>query len=127
MTDEAGLARLARQYSMEAIATLVFAIRNSTDLKLKVTAALALLDRGFGRPAQAKLPTPEYSLEDIDRMIAYLERQIPGLSDTIEPETLPTSHGDAVPDAGEPPPAIRIAEAVPAASEGHRRAVRRAD
>jgi hypothetical protein len=98
MTDEAALARLARQYSKEAIATLVFAIRNSTDLRLKVSAALALLDRGFGRPAQAKLPTPEYSLEDVDRMIRYLERHIAAEFDTTDPAMLPTSEGEAVPD-----------------------------
>jgi hypothetical protein len=73
MTDETRLARLARQYSHEAIAALVFAIRNSDDARIKVTAALGLLDRAYGRPGQAKPPSPEYTNEDIDAMIQYLE------------------------------------------------------
>jgi hypothetical protein len=73
MTDETRIARLARQYSREAIAALVFAIRNSEDVRIKVTAALGLLDRAYGRPGQAKPPSAEYTNEDIDSMIKYLE------------------------------------------------------
>ena len=58
MTDEIKLARLARQYSREAIAALVLAIRDATDLRVKVTAALGLLDRGYDRPAQGEFPRP---------------------------------------------------------------------
>jgi hypothetical protein len=39
-------------------------------------AALALLDRGYGRPAQAKPPAPDYTQDDVDRMIADFERQV---------------------------------------------------
>ena len=102
MTDEVELARLARRYSKEAIAALVFAIRNATDLRVKVTAALGLLDRGFGRAAQGKLPAVEYDLplERLDEMIAGMERELgmdPGGS---APEGARTSPRERSRDAG---------------------------
>ncbi|MGC2415412.1 MAG: hypothetical protein WA459_22285 [Stellaceae bacterium] len=124
MTDDTALARLARQYSREAIAALVFAIRNSTDVRVRVTAALGLLDRGYGRPAQAKLPVPEYSLEDVDQMIAYLEQKVATDSDNLDLAMPPPSRGEAVPEAGAPLPAISIADAASRASEELRRTLR---
>ncbi len=124
MTDEVALARLARQYSREAIAALVFAVRNSEDLRIKVAAALALLDRGYGRAAQAKPPVPDYTQDDVDRMIAYLERKVAAEYGSLDVEMAQTSHGEALPEAGARPPAISIAETAPRASEEPRRPLR---
>ena len=78
MTDEVHLARLARQHATEAIAALILAVRTADDLRIRVTAALGLLDRAYGRPAQGQLPQVEYYLttEDLDRMIATAERAL---------------------------------------------------
>jgi hypothetical protein len=119
MIDETALARLARQYSREAIAALVFAVRNSTDVRVRVTAALGLLDRGYGRPAQAKPPgvEVEISLEDIDRMIAHVERKLVDQGVSFDPAMAQTDPGEAAPSAGGQPLAIAIAETVPPAPE----------
>jgi hypothetical protein len=76
--DEVHLARLARQHARESIAALVLAIRTADDLRITVTAALGLLDRAYGRPAQGQLPQVEYYMntQDLDRMIARLEREL---------------------------------------------------
>ena len=78
MIDEVELARLARRYSKEAIAALVLAIRDATDLRVKVTAALGLLDRGYGRPAQGRLLATEHtlSIDELDAMITDMEHQL---------------------------------------------------
>lgn len=43
---------LARQHTAEAIATLVDAMRTSKDPKVRCAAAVALLDRGWGKPVE---------------------------------------------------------------------------
>lgn len=120
MTDEFELARLARRYSKEAIAALVLAIRGASDLRVKVTAALGLLDRGYGRPAQGRLPATEYtlSLEELDRMIADMERQLGAQSASQEPETAQTSRGEPCSSAGAASAGTSVAEGAPGASEG---------
>ena len=50
--DEHGIAKLARSYAPEAIEALVDLVRNG-EPAVRVRAAQALLDRGFGRPAQS--------------------------------------------------------------------------
>lgn len=48
--DEARVAELARSYTSEAINTLVELMRHGRDERVRGTAALALLDRGWGKP-----------------------------------------------------------------------------
>ena len=50
--DEHGIAKLARSFAPEAIQALVDLVRDG-DPAVRVRAAQALLDRGFGRPAQS--------------------------------------------------------------------------
>lgn len=48
------LSELARSYTTEAVKTLVQIMRNKkTPAAARVTAVSALLDRGYGRPAQS--------------------------------------------------------------------------
>ena len=49
-SDEHKVAELARSFTIEAIDTLVDLMRNGKDERVKVTAAQALLDRGWGKP-----------------------------------------------------------------------------
>ena len=76
--DDVHLARLARQHARESIAALVLAIRTADDLRIKVTAALGLLDRAYGRAAPGRLPEVEYHVttEDLERVIARMEREL---------------------------------------------------
>ena len=48
--DEQKVAELARWYTREAIETLVELMRRGNDERVRVTAAQALLDRGWGKP-----------------------------------------------------------------------------
>ena len=48
--DEARVAELARSYTSEAIDTLVELMRHGKEERVRGTAALALLDRGWGKP-----------------------------------------------------------------------------
>lgn len=43
---------LAREHTAEAIATLVEAMRTAKDAKVRCAAAVALLDRGWGKPVE---------------------------------------------------------------------------
>jgi hypothetical protein len=47
------LSQLAREHSGEAFKTLVDICRNGTSETARITAAVALLDRGFGKPLKA--------------------------------------------------------------------------
>jgi hypothetical protein len=47
------IAPMARKHSAAAIRTLVHIAQNGTPDSARVSAACALLDRGFGRPAQS--------------------------------------------------------------------------
>lgn len=89
MTDEllveTALVRAARHYAREAIAALVLAIRTG-DPRVRVAAAVELLNRGYGRPAQTKEPLPiELSLADVERMIAHAEQQLQEAGQSVEP------------------------------------------
>ena len=121
MMDEVALARLARQYSREAIAALVLAIRDADDLRIKVSAALGLLDRAYGRPASAKPPAIEhkFTVEDLDAMIAEMERRLDAAP--VDPDTGQTSSGEPSPSEAAVSPAISIAEAAPNSPDGPRR------
>ena len=48
----AGSRTLARAYTQEAIEVLAEAMRNATTADARIKAATALLDRGWGKPAQ---------------------------------------------------------------------------
>ena len=48
--DEARVAELARSYTSEAIGPLVELMRHGKEERVRGTAALALLDRGWGKP-----------------------------------------------------------------------------
>ena len=48
--DEQKVAELARSYTREAIDTLVDIMRNGKDERVRGTGAMALLDRGWGKP-----------------------------------------------------------------------------
>ena len=50
--DEHGIAELARSHAPEAMERLV-AVMRSKDERVSLQAAMAVLDRGFGRPKQA--------------------------------------------------------------------------
>jgi hypothetical protein len=43
---------LAREHTAEAIATLVHVMRRAKDMRVRCAAAMALLDRGWGRPIE---------------------------------------------------------------------------
>jgi hypothetical protein len=47
------LSQLAREHSDAAFATLVDVCANGTSEGARITAAIALLDRGFGKPREA--------------------------------------------------------------------------
>jgi hypothetical protein len=59
---------LAQQYTMEALATLRSIMKKSIDDRARVAAANAILDRGYGKPAQAiDLSAKDGSLADMFR------------------------------------------------------------
>ena len=121
--DEVTLARLARRYSKEAIAALVLAMRDADDLRIKVTAALGLLDRAYGRPAQGNRPAAEYTLtqEDIAVMIADMERELGMGPGGADPTTAQKGRGEGDGEAEAPPAAIPIAGAASRTSDRLRR------
>ncbi len=67
---------IARQYTTEAVETLVSVMRDKgASDAAKVSAANALLDRGFGKPSihvePIKLEKPEASMEEVARMLVF--------------------------------------------------------
>lgn len=52
-TDRRSLAQLARAYTKEALMALVEIFQDKTAGAARVTAAIAVLDRGYGKPAQS--------------------------------------------------------------------------
>lgn len=80
---------LARSYAAEAIETLAKHMRGD-DVRTSVAASQALLDRGFGKPAQAlevsgELKTSDITDEQLDANIRRLAAQA-GISLAIERE-----------------------------------------
>ncbi len=76
---------LARAYTAEAIETLVEMMRNSESDKVRIAAATALLNRGWGMPRQAidgslslapTKPIERMTLEETEAMIAELRAEI---------------------------------------------------
>lgn len=51
--DTVRVGELARSYAVEAIDTLVAIMRHSPETRDQLSAAQALLDRGYGKPMQA--------------------------------------------------------------------------
>lgn len=51
--EEGEVRELARSYTVEAIQKLVTLMRSAEEEKVQALAAIAILDRGHGRPAQA--------------------------------------------------------------------------
>lgn len=51
--EKAGLEVLARKFTDDALVTLVAIAKHGESESARVTAAIALLDRGYGRPRQA--------------------------------------------------------------------------
>ena len=69
---------LAREYSEDAIAALVNVCRLGRNESVRVAAATALLDRGYGKPVQTLHATPEDPAELTD---AELLRIVAGWRD----------------------------------------------
>jgi hypothetical protein len=73
------VAALARQHTAAAVAALV-ELLGADDEKLRVTAAAALLDRGWGKPgqpAEAARPFDVLSDEQLTQAIDLLRKVIP--------------------------------------------------
>ena len=68
--DEHKVAELARSYTTEAINTLVDLMRHGKDDRVRGTAALALLERGWGKP-RVEVATTHKS--DSESFIAALQ------------------------------------------------------
>jgi hypothetical protein len=72
------VAALAREHTAAAVATLVEML-TADDEKLRVAAAAALLDRGWGRPGQpieAARPFAQLSDEQLTRAIDHLRKAL---------------------------------------------------
>jgi len=68
------LSELAREYTNDALDTLVDVMQSSQSDSARIAAATAILDRGYGRPAKTKLlevNTPFVPTEI--RLVAYTE------------------------------------------------------
>jgi hypothetical protein len=61
------LRRAAREYSVEAIQKLAWLMRNAKDQKVQKAAADSLLDRGYGKVAQA-MALPEPKGDDVEQL-----------------------------------------------------------
>ena len=71
--DENSIRELARGYSEEAIETLVDLMRNGTCERIRGTASIALLDRGWGKP---KIIEPENNSENFASVLALVSERI---------------------------------------------------
>ena len=71
--DENSITKLARSYSKEAIETLVDLMRNGTCERIRGTAAIALLDRGWGKP---KIVEPDNNSENFASVLALVSERI---------------------------------------------------
>ena len=98
-----GLEAMARAHTAEAIAALVVALRNP---KERVPAAIALLDRGWGRPAQrietdgqSHLHMHLLAAQAIEPLTLEAQRERYAINGHAEP-----SNGKAVIDLSAPPP-----------------------
>jgi hypothetical protein len=75
---EEDIRELARQHTAEALAALVWVATKSASDSARVTAAVALLDRGYGRPAQPlanDLSHPITNVESAEERAARLLRE----------------------------------------------------
>lgn len=63
--ENAEVAALAREHSIEALQRLVALMRQDEDKKLAKAAADSLLDRGLGKPAQAIIGDPDAPLAHV--------------------------------------------------------------
>ena len=82
-----GLEALAREHTAEAIAALVAALKRP---KEAVPAAVALLDRGWGRPVQAIAADPEHPpLQQLHLLAAHVVSR--ELILALEPQPAPST------------------------------------
>ncbi len=66
---------IARKYGREAISMLAQMMRSAADAKVRVMAANALLDRGYGKPAQTLTGDPEKPLAvNVAALDAFTQR-----------------------------------------------------
>jgi hypothetical protein len=73
---------LAQEYGAEAIETLANALRSS-DPKVAIMAANALLDRGYGKPAQTIAGDPEKPLEHNVGVVDAFTRRISEMASKV--------------------------------------------
>lgn len=79
---------LAREHTKEAIETLVQAMRTSKDMKVRCAAAVALLDRGWGKPIET-LQRTDFRMAPI----AIVEPAEEPEPDAADEEPSPTENG----------------------------------
>ena len=91
---------LARAHSEAAIEALVDVMQNSNSPAARVSAATAILDRGFGKPTQAieqsvadERPLPELSWDELqgrlERLTGRLEEEIADCDEQQTAENVP--------------------------------------
>jgi hypothetical protein len=99
-----GIDELAREHAPRAIDVLADTMESAVEDRDRIRAAEALLDRGYGKPAQAIIQVPANrrqaallaALSD-EQLVAVIEqKQLPRLSPAQSLITVPTSaHGPA--------------------------------
>lgn len=72
--------KLAQKYGVEAIEALATALR-SNDPKISIMAANALLDRGYGKPAQTIAGDPENPLQHNVAAVDEFTRRIAAMAE----------------------------------------------
>jgi hypothetical protein len=73
---------LAQEYGAEAIEALANALRSS-DPKVAIMAANALLDRGYGKPAQTLTSDPEKPLQHNVAVVDAFTRRIADMASKV--------------------------------------------
>ena len=75
--EKAQLQKVARQFTWEAVAVLVDLMRDAEDEKTKMSAAIHILDRGWGKPTLPLANDPENPLVPrTDEIVNWLERLV---------------------------------------------------
>jgi hypothetical protein len=74
---------VARQYGREAISLLAQMMRSAADAKVRVMAASALLDRGYGKSAQTLTGDPEKPLEHNLAVVDEFTRKMAAMAEKM--------------------------------------------
>jgi hypothetical protein len=74
---------IAQHYGREAISLLAHMMRSGADAKVRVVAASALLDRGYGKPAQTLTGDPEKPLEHNIAVVDAFTRRIADMASKV--------------------------------------------